>query len=237
MLKQFVIPAIDVIDGKCVRLSQGNYAQKTVYNERPLEVARQFEDAGITRLHLVDLDGAKAGKVVNWKVLETLATHTKLAIDFGGGIKTAADVSTVLNSGAALATIGSLAVKQPEIFASLVAQFGAQHFFIGADVMHEKLAVSGWLEQTDLLVYDFINQCKLLGITQFFCTDIEKDGMMQGPSTALYARILERCPGVQLTASGGATTLADLQALHQIGCIHAIVGKALYEGTILLSQL
>jgi phosphoribosylformimino-5-aminoimidazole carboxamide ribotide isomerase len=237
MLKQFVIPAIDIIDGKCVRLSQGDYAQKTVYNEHPLEVALQFQDAGITRLHLVDLDGAKAGKIVNWKVLEALATNTKLGIDFGGGIKTATDVHTVLNSGAQLATIGSLAVKQPDVFAALVAQFGAEKFFIGADVKHEKLAVSGWLEQTDLLVYDFVNHCKSLGIAQVFCTDIEKDGMMQGPSTALYTNILQRCPGIALTASGGATTLADLQALQAAGCAHAIVGKALYEGTILLSEL
>lgn len=232
-----IIPAIDLIDGKCVRLSQGDYAQKKVYNEHPLEVALEFQDAGIRRLHLVDLDGAKAGSVQNWKVLEILATQTNLEIDFGGGVKSKEDVQGVLNAGAALVTIGSLAVKRREYFLNLVVEFGAEKFFIGADVNQEKLAVHGWLEQTDVLVYDFLNALHSVGLTQFFCTDIAKDGMMQGPSTALYRQILAQCPGVQLTASGGVSQLADLHELATAGCSGAIVGKAIYEGSIRLSDL
>lgn len=233
----FVIPAIDVIDGKCVRLSQGDYAQKKVYNENPLEVALEFEDAGIQRLHLVDLDGAKAGKVINWKVLEKIASKTKLVIDFGGGIKSFDDVSVIFNSGAALATIGSLAVKNEALFTSMIKQFGADKFFLGADVKNEKIAISGWLEQTDVYVYDFIHKYHSQGIDQFFCTDIAKDGMMQGPSTDLYKTILKECPGIQLTASGGVSKLDDLFELKEAGCVAAIVGKAIYEGNISINDL
>ena len=233
----FIIPAIDLIDGKCVRLSQGDYAQKKVYNENPLEVARQFEAAGIKRLHLVDLDGAKAGAVQNWKVLELLAANTSLSIDFGGGVKTKDDVQAVLNAGAALVTIGSLAVKRRELFLNLVAEFGADKFFIGADVNNERLAVHGWLEQTDVLVYDFIKALTSVGLQQFFCTDIAKDGMMEGPSTALYQQILQQCPGITLIASGGVSKLEDLHELQAAGLHGAIVGKAIYEGTIRLETL
>jgi len=233
----FIIPAIDLIDGKCVRLSQGDYAQKKVYNENPLEVARQFEAAGIKRLHLVDLDGAKAGAVQNWKVLELLAANTSLTIDFGGGVKTKEDVQAVLNAGAALVTIGSLAVKRRELFLNLVAEFGADKFFMGADVNNERLAVHGWLEQTDVLVYDFINALKSVGLQQFFCTDIAKDGMMEGPSTALYQQILQQCPGITLIASGGVSKLEDLHELQAAGLHGVIVGKAIYEGTIKLETL
>ena len=232
-----VIPAIDVIDGKCVRLTKGDYDQKKIYNEHPLEVAMQFEDAGLERLHLVDLDGAKAGKVTNWKVLETIASKTRLVIDFGGGIKSLQDVDIVFNSGAALATIGSMAIKDEALFTMLVAHFGPGKFFLGADVKDEKIAVSGWLEQTEVDVFDFIHQFKSLGLTQFFCTDIAKDGMMQGPSTALYKKMLAECPGIELTASGGVTSLQDLHDLKAIGCAGAITGKAIYEGTITLQQL
>jgi phosphoribosylformimino-5-aminoimidazole carboxamide ribotide isomerase len=232
-----VIPAIDIIDGKCVRLSQGDYAQKKVYNEHPLEVALQFQDAGIRRLHLVDLDGARAGRVVNWKLLETLASKTALVIDFGGGIKQIEDVDIVFNSGAALATVGSLAVKDPTLFGIMLTHFGADRFFAGADVKGDKLAVHGWLEQTDVLVYDFINRYLGQGLTEYFCTDIAKDGMMQGPSLDLYRTILEKCPGVQLTASGGVTSIDDLHALQEAGCAGAIVGKAIYEGAIALNDL
>lgn len=233
----FVIPAIDIIDGKCVRLSQGDYAQKKIYNEHPLEVALQFEDAGIGRLHLVDLDGAKAGKVTNWKVLEQLASKTKLVIDFGGGIKGFDDVSVIFNSGAALATIGSLAVKDEPLFTEMIRQFGAHKFFVGADVKKEKIAIGGWLEQTDIYVYDFINKYHGLGITQFFCTDIAKDGMMEGPSTELYKTILKECADIQLTASGGVSKMDDLFILKEAGCVAAIVGKAIYEGTISINDL
>lgn len=233
----FVIPAIDIIDGKCVRLSQGDYAQKKIYNERPLEVALQFEDAGISRLHLVDLDGAKAGKVTNWKVLELLASKTRLVIDFGGGIKSFEDLSVVFNSGSALATIGSLAVKDEALFTAMISQYGPGKFFLGADVKKEKIAIGGWLEQTDVYVYDFINKYRELGIQQFFCTDIAKDGMMEGPAITLYETILKECAGIQLTASGGVSKMDDLFALKEAGCSAAIVGKAIYEGTISLNDL
>ncbi len=173
-----IIPAIDIIDGKCVRLTQGDYAQKKIYNEHPLEVARQFEDAGLRRLHLVDLDGAKAGAVKNWKVLETIAGKTELVMDFGGGIKTATDVDIVFNSGAALATIGSIAVKDPELFVSWLQRYGADRFFLGADVKSEKITVSGWTETTDRWVYDFISDYIEKGIGQLFCTDVSKDGLV-----------------------------------------------------------
>ena len=233
----FVIPAIDLIDGKCVRLSQGDYNQKKVYNEHPLEVALQFEDAGIKRLHLVDLDGARAGKVINWKVLEQLASKTKLVIDFGGGIKSFDDLKVIFNSGAALATIGSLAVKDEALFSEMIKQYGPGKFFVGADVKNEKLAIGGWLEQTNVFVYDFINQFHDKGITQFFCTDIAKDGMMEGPSTSLYKTILKECKGIQLTASGGVSKPDDLFELKEAGCTAAIVGKAIYEGTISMEDL
>lgn len=233
----FIIPAIDIIDGKCVRLSQGDYAQKKIYNEHPLEVALQFEDAGVRRLHLVDLDGAKAGKVINWKVLETIASKTSLVIDFGGGIKSEHDVEVVFSSGAALATIGSLAVKDADLFNQLIQNFGAHKFFLGADVKDEKIAVGGWLEQTDVWVYDFINQYKTKGLKHVFCTDIAKDGMMQGPSVELYKNILRECPGIELTASGGVTNIDDLHQLKAIGCAGAIVGKAIYEGNIAIADL
>src|SRR5881275_2666455 len=172
---EFIIPAIDIIEGKCVRLSQGDYAQKKVYNEHPLEVAKQFEDAGLKRLHLVDLDGAKAGSVRNWKVLETIAGKTNLVIDFGGGIKQEKDVGIVFDSGAAMATIGSLAVKDKDTFSAWLEQFGADKFLLGADVKEEKIAVSGWLETTDTWIYDFIEAYLQKGIHQVFCTDVSKD--------------------------------------------------------------
>ncbi|HMP92360.1 MAG TPA: 1-(5-phosphoribosyl)-5-[(5-phosphoribosylamino)methylideneamino]imidazole-4-carboxamide isomerase [Phnomibacter sp.] len=232
-----IIPAIDLIEGKCVRLQQGDYNQKKVYNEQPLEVALQFEDAGVKRLHLVDLDGARAGRVINWKVLELLAAKTSLMIDFGGGVKTMDDARIILESGAGLVTVGSLAVKQPAVLEQMARQFGAQRFFIGADVKDEKLAIHGWLEQTDVWVYDFINEWKEKGLQQFFCTDIAMDGMMQGPSNKLYTKILEQCEGVSLTASGGVRHVADLELLQQAGLAGAIVGKAIYEGTLSLQQL
>src|SRR3978361_674152 len=167
-----IIPAIDIIDGKCVRLSQGDYAEKKIYNEHPLEVALEFENAGIKRLHLVDLDGAKNGKVKNWKVLEKIATKTKLVVDFGGGIKSVEDVDIVLNSGAAFATIGSMAVKEKDLFKMMLLHFCADKFLLGADVKEEKIAIGGWLEQTDVDILDFIKEYKSTGIQQFFCTDI-----------------------------------------------------------------
>ena len=233
----FIIPAIDIIEGKCVRLSQGDYAQKKIYNEHPLEVAKQFEDAGLKRLHLVDLDGAKAGAVKNWKVLETIAGKTSLIIDFGGGIKQEKDVEIVFNSGAAMATIGSLAVKDKDTFTAWLQQFGAEKFLLGADVKDEKIAVSGWLETTDIWIYDFIESYIQQGIQQVFCTDVSKDGMLAGPSVDLYKNIIQKFPELYFIASGGVSSLHDLEQLKAIGCKGAIVGKAIYEGKIQLHEL
>ncbi|HVS97844.1 MAG TPA: 1-(5-phosphoribosyl)-5-[(5-phosphoribosylamino)methylideneamino]imidazole-4-carboxamide isomerase [Puia sp.] len=232
-----IIPAIDIIDGKCVRLTQGDYAQKKVYNERPLEVARAFEDAGLRRLHLVDLDGAKAGAVKNWKVLELLAGRTGLVIDFGGGIKTAADVDIVFNSGAALATVGSVAVKDPPLFGHWLDAYGAQRFLLGADVRGEKIAVGGWLETTDRWVYDFIEEYREKGIRQLFCTDVSKDGLLEGPAFDLYRNIVGKFPDLHFIASGGVSGLDDVHRLEEAGCKGVIIGKALYEGRIKLSEL
>ena len=232
-----IIPAIDIIDGKCVRLTQGDYAQKTVYNEDPLAVAKEFEAAGLLRLHLVDLDGARAGTVQNWKVLESIATHTSLVIDFGGGIKKEEDVNIVFNSGAALATIGSLAVKNEVLFVQWLNRFGSNKFLLGADVKDEKITVGGWLETTDIGIYDFIEKYMAHGITQLFCTDVSKDGKLEGPSTILYQQIITRFPDLHFIASGGVSSIEDLNDLQEIGCKGAIVGKAIYENRISLDQL
>jgi len=232
-----IIPAIDIIDGKCVRLTQGDYQQKKVYNEHPLEVAKQFEDAGLRRLHLVDLDGAKAGAVKNWKVLEAIAGKTGLVIDFGGGIKTMEDAQIVFNSGAALATIGSLAVKNEAAFVQWLQHFGAQKFLLGADVKDEKIAVGGWLETTDIWVYDFIRTYTEHGVTQIFCTDVSKDGKLEGPATTLYKNIITEFPSLHFIASGGVSSMRDLEELQLAGCSGAIVGKAIYEGRISIKDI
>lgn len=232
-----IIPAIDIIDGKCVRLTQGDYSQKKIYNENPLEVAREFEDAGLTRLHLVDLDGAKAGAVKNWKVLETIAAKTSMVIDFGGGIKKEEDVKIVFNSGAALATIGSIAVKNETEFVKWLLQFGANKFLLGADVKDEKIAVAGWLETTDVWIYDFIEKYINHGVQQLFCTDVSKDGKLEGPSIELYKNIISKFPQLHFIASGGVSSMKDLDELESIGCAAAIVGKAIYENRITLTEL
>ncbi len=232
-----IIPAIDIIEGKCVRLTQGDYSQKKVYNEHPLEVARQFEDAGLRRLHLVDLDGAKAGAVRNWKVLETIAGKTALVVDFGGGIKTAADVDIVFNSGAALATVGSIAVKDGPLFVGWLQEYGAGRFLLGADVKNEKIAVSGWMETTDRWVYDFIREYIEKGVRQIFCTDVNKDGLLQGPSLELYENIVEKFPELHFIASGGVSGMDDVRRLEEVGCKGVIIGKAIYEGRISLKEL
>lgn len=232
-----IIPAIDIIDGKCVRLTQGDYEQKKIYNEHPLEVAKEFEDAGLKRLHLVDLDGAKAGAVKNWKVLETIAGKTSLVIDFGGGIKTEKDVNIVFESGAALATIGSLAVKNEFEFVKWLLQFGAEKFLLGADVKEEKITVGGWLETTNISIYDFLQKYVDHGVQQVFCTDVSKDGLLAGPAVELYKKIIERFPSLHFIASGGVSSLKDLESLATIGCSGAIVGKAIYENRISLNDL
>jgi phosphoribosylformimino-5-aminoimidazole carboxamide ribotide isomerase len=233
----FIIPAIDIIEGNCVRLEQGDYKKITVYNKNPLDIARQFEDAGLRRLHLVDLDGAKAGAVKNWKVLETIAGKTDLVIDFGGGIKTEKDVQIVFDSGAALATIGSIATENEKEFVKWLEQFGASKFFLGADVINEKIAIHGWQKITEINIYDFIKKYVDKKITQIFCTDINKDGKLLGPSVDLYEKILERFPDLYFVASGGISSMKDLEELKNIGCSAAIVGKAIYENKISLKEL
>lgn len=233
-----IIPAIDIIDGKCVRLTQGDYDQKKIYNEHPLEVAQQFEDLGIRRLHLVDLDGAKKGTVVNWKVLEQITGKTGLVTDFGGGIKKDKDVEIVFECGAAMATIGSIAVKDPALFHSWVNTFGPEKIFLGADVKEEKIAVGGWLETTDRSIFDFLEEHIAAGVRNVFCTDIAKDGLLQGPSTDLYKKILERFgQQIHFVASGGVSSVADVTALQEAGCHGVIIGKAIYEGNIPLEAL
>lgn len=232
-----IIPAIDIIEGKCVRLTEGDYAQKKIYNANPLELAKAFEGIGLMRLHLVDLDGAKAGEVVNWKVLEKIANNTELKIDFGGGIKTEAILKTVLDTGATYATIGSLAVKNELLFQEWIARFGANTFMLGADVFEEKIAIGGWLEKTEISVFDFMKSYIDKGVKQIFCTDIKKDGKLEGPSTELYQKIIEKFPSLQLIASGGVSCLDDLIELEEIGCSAAIVGKAIYENKITISEL
>jgi len=235
--KGFVIPAIDIIDGKCVRLTEGDYSQKKVYNERPVEVAKQFEGAGLKRLHLVDLDGAKAGAVKNWKVLEAIAGKTSLLIDFGGGIKSEKDVEIAFESGALLATVGSIAVKNETEFLKWISRFGADKFLLGADVKNEKITVSGWQETTTIWIYDFIEKFMTAGIQQLFCTDVGKDGKMEGPSLELYKSIVAKFPSLHFIASGGVSSMEDVNSLAEMGCKGVIIGKAIYEGKINLQEL
>lgn len=232
-----IIPAIDIINGKCVRLTKGDYNQQIIYNDNPVEVAKQFADAGIKRLHVVDLDGAKAGNIINLKVLENIATATELVIDFGGGVKTITDVSNVFNAGAAMVTIGSLAVKHPEILEEWLMEFGTNKFLIGADVLDGKIKISGWLEDGGIDVFVFIGKMLGLGVTNIFCTDISKDGAMEGPSAELYKKIIADHPEVNLIASGGVSNIDDVFLLNAIGCSGAIIGKAIYEGKVPLNPL
>ncbi|HMH31914.1 MAG TPA: 1-(5-phosphoribosyl)-5-[(5-phosphoribosylamino)methylideneamino]imidazole-4-carboxamide isomerase [Puia sp.] len=232
-----IIPAIDIIEGKAVRLTQGDYAQQKIYNEHPLEVAKQFEDAGLERLHLVDLDGARLGKVRNWKVLEQIAGKTKLVIDFGGGIKTAKDADIVLNSGAAMATIGSLAVKDESLFSAWLLHYGPNRFLLGADVKDEKITIHGWQETTDIWIYDLIEKYMAKNLQQIFCTDVSKDGLLEGPAIDLYKNIVAKYPALHLIASGGVRSMNDVYALLETGCKGVIIGKAIYEGKLSLEDL
>ena len=232
-----IIPAIDIINGKCVRLTKGDYAQQKIYNENPVEVAKQFADAGLQRLHIVDLDGAKVGSVINLAVLEKIAAAVNMVIDFGGGVKNITDVENILNAGASMVTIGSLAVKQPELLEEWLMEYGADHFLIGADVLDEKIKISGWLEDGGINIFDFVGRLITLGVTNIFCTDITKDGMMGGPSIDLYKKIIVQYPEINLIASGGVSSIADVVQLNEIGCKGVIIGKAIYENLITLEQL
>ncbi len=231
-----IIPAIDVIDGKCVRLSQGDYQTKKIYNESPVDVARQFEEAGIKRLHIVDLDGAKQGRMININVLYEIALSTKLKIDFGGGIKTTGDVQLVFNSGASFINIGSIAVKQPALVDKWIQQFGAEKILLGADVKDEMIMINGWQQSTRINVFNFIKDYMSKGINNIFCTDISKDGLLEGASISLYKKILKAYSQLNLIASGGVASIQDIEALDTIGCAGVIIGKALYEGKIQLNE-
>lgn len=231
-----IIPAIDIIDGKCVRLSKGDYDTKKIYNENPLEVAKEFESFGIQYLHLVDLDGAKSKHIVNQMVLETIAKETSLEIDFGGGLKTLEDIEIAFNSGAKQITIGSIAVQDPDFCFDLIEKYGPDKIILGADCENRKIKTSGWLEESQLDVIDFILKYKNKGIKNVICTDISKDGMLQGASDELYREIVEKT-AVQLIASGGISCIEDVEQMKKIGCSGTIIGKAIYEGRVSLQQL
>ena len=232
-----IIPAIDLIDAKCVRLSQGDYNQKTVYNENPLEVARMFEDAGIKRLHLVDLDGAKAKHIVNYKVLETIATKTNLVIDFGGGLKSDDDLRIAFESGASMVTGGSIAVKDRETFLHWIETYGAEKIILGADAKDKMIAVSGWQEVSELPILNFIESYTSRGIQKVISTDIARDGMLTGPSIHLYKEIMDKFPTLELIASGGIATMKDIYELDEMGVPGVITGKAIYENHISLKEI
>lgn len=232
-----IIPAIDIIDGKCVRLSQGDYEAKKVYNEDPLEVARMFEDAGIRRLHLVDLDGAKAKHIVNYAVLEKIASNTSLVIDFGGGVQSHKDLEIAFNAGATMVTGGSIAVRDKDLFTGWVKKYGSDKIILGADCKDHKIAVSGWQESTSIDIIPFLNEYKKEGVTKVICTDISKDGMLQGPSIILYKDILDKFPDLYLIASGGVSCFQDIIDLEVIGVPAIILGKAIYENRVTLNEL
>lgn len=232
-----LIPAIDIIDGKCVRLSQGDYGTKKVYNENPLEVAKEFEAHGIRRLHVVDLDGAKSKHVVNYRTLEMIASRTSLIIDFGGGIKTDEDMLIAFENGAQMVTLGSVAVKNPELFKNWLHQYGAEKIILGADAKDKRIAVSGWMEDSHQALIPFLHDYTQEGIYKVLCTDISKDGMLQGPSIALYREIMQAFPEMHLIASGGVSCLEDIIALDEAGIPAVVFGKALYEGRITMKDL
>ncbi len=232
-----IIPAIDLIDGKCVRLSKGDYDKKIIYNENPLEVAKAFQDHGLQRLHLVDLDGAKEKHVVNWKVLEKIASKTDLIIDFGGGIKSEEDIDIVFKSGAELATIGSIAVKDKTLFYTWLEKYGPYKLILGADVNDKKIAVAGWLETTDIDLFEFLEEYLESGVKHVLCTDISKDGMLEGTSMELYKELMQKFPDIGLIASGGIIQMDELYTLDEMKVPGAIIGKAIYEGKITLTDL
>ena len=232
-----LIPAIDIIDGKCVRLTQGDYDSKKVYNEDPLEIAKIFEGCGLKRLHVVDLDGAREGRIINYKVLNHIATKTSLVIDFGGGLKCDKDLEIAFESGAQMVTGGSIAVKSPDLFYEWLKRYGSERIILGADAKDEKIAVSGWQEATSKDLIPFIDEFHKCGVKNVICTDISCDGMLQGPSTELYKKICEKLPEIYLVASGGVSSVKDIEALDNAGIPAVIFGKAFYEGRIKIKEL
>ncbi|WP_448519938.1 1-(5-phosphoribosyl)-5-[(5-phosphoribosylamino)methylideneamino]imidazole-4-carboxamide isomerase [Rhodoflexus sp.] len=233
----YLIPAIDIIGGKCVRLTQGDYQRMTVYHDNPVEMAQRFEDAGISRLHLVDLDGAKAKTVVNLQVLEGIARHTSLHIDFGGGVQSDEDIRRVFDAGAAQVTGGSIAVKNPEMFTRWLQTYGSDRIVLGADARDGKIAISGWQETTQLPLADFISDYMAKGVKYVICTDVGRDGMLQGAAHGLYAELLSQLPDLQLIASGGIGSISDVEALQTLNLYGVIIGKAFYEGRITWNEL
>lgn len=233
----YIIPAIDIIGGKCVRLTQGDYNQKKEYHDSPLEMAKRFEDAGIKRLHLVDLDGAKAKKIINSEVLKSIASGTSLQVDFGGGVQSDEDIALAFELGAHQLTGGSIAVKNPSLFESWIAKYGGEKIILGADAKDRKIAISGWEETTSMDLIDFIKEYHAKGISYVICTDVAKDGLLQGPSVDLYKEIMQEIPNIKLIASGGVSHVKDLEELQKSGVYGAIVGKAYYEGRISLEEL
>lgn len=232
-----IIPAIDIIDGKCVRLTKGDYAKQTTYNNSPLEIAINYEKCGFKYLHLVDLDGAKAGKVINLETLKIICSQTNLMVDFGGGIKTEADLIAVLDAGAKQVTIGSLAVKNKNLFKKWIEKYGAETFILGADVNDLKISINAWLETSSIDLFDFIDEYYQLGIRTILCTDISKDGMLEGPSFDLYLQIMEKFPDIDLIASGGVSSIEDVYQLKENKIPSVVIGKAIYENKITLSDL
>ncbi len=232
-----IIPAIDIINGKCVRLTKGDYTKQKIYHENPLDAAKEFENAGLQRLHIVDLDGAKAGSIQNLRVLEMIASGTKMTIDFGGGVKSIEDVNSVFNAGANIVTLGSIAVKSPQIVEEWLMEFGAENFLIGADVLDQKIKISGWMEDGGITIIEFIGKMLAIGTLNIFCTDISKDGVLLGPSIELYKNIIAEFPSINLIASGGVSAVKDVIELKNIGCSGVIIGKAIYEGKISLQEL
>ena len=232
-----IVPAIDIIEGKCVRLTKGDYNACKTYSDNPLDMALRFQDAGIRRLHLVDLDGAKSRHIVNYPTLEAIAGHTDLTVDFGGGIKSTQELETALGCGAQMVTIGSTAVTEPDLMSKWIEDFGPEHIILGADARDGKISVNGWKEDSNLTLSDFIRGYMQKGIIQVLCTDINRDGMLQGPAIELYKTLLNDFPGIKLIASGGVSSIHDLTSLKEAGLPAAIVGKAYYEGRITLEQL
>lgn len=232
-----LVPAIDMIEGKCVRLTQGDYDTQKIYNESPLEVAKQFQDAGVTRLHMVDLDGAKAGHIVNYRMLEKVASHTDLSIDFGGGLKSDDDLHIAFDCGVQMVTGGSIAVKNPDLFLSWITRYGSERIILGADAKEKKIAISGWKEGTAIDLIPFIKDYQSKGISKVICTDIARDGMLQGPAVKLYQEMQQEMPGLYVIASGGVSSMGDIERLEEANIPAVIFGKAIYEGRISLKEI
>lgn len=237
MKKIELIPAIDIIEGKCVRLTKGEYSSQKTYSENPLEIAKQLEDIGVKRLHMVDLDGAKSKHIVNHKVLETIANSTSLKIDFGGGIKSDADIHTAFDSGASLVTIGSVASTSPELFLSWIDKYGTDKIILGADVRNGMISINGWKEDSQYSLFDFLDKYIEAGIINILCTEISRDGMLEGPATDLYKEIMQRYPNINLIASGGISCMKDIEVLNDNGIPSVVFGKAMYEERISMADI